>query len=514
MSAAAADAFTLVNEHVSRKIDGGPESALSPGFVSAIGEKRRQSLRLPVPACERWKWMTRREDRSEPTDDDRHAAALNVVRVLQEAGHEALFAGGCVRDLELGLRPGDYDIATSARPDDVCELFPRTVPIGAKFGVILVVTAAGSFEVATFRSDGDYHDHRRPSQVTYSDARGDAERRDFTINGMFCDPLTGEVHDFVGGRADLAARRIRAIGDPRARFDEDRLRLLRCVRFAARLDAEIEEETWAALCEMAAGITEIAGERIGEEIRKMLLEEEGGRVVRALDLLAESGLLEAVLPEVAVMRGVEQSPEHHPEGDVFVHTRLLLAQFEAGHEEALRFAALLHDIAKPVCAERSNDGRIRFHGHCERGEEMVHEIFRRLRFSNALRDKVSWLVRHHLRHLDARRMRVATLRRFLAEEHFPDLLELIRLDALAGSGDLEDWQFLRTKLDDFSREELKPAPLLRGRDLLDVGYQPGPSMKSVLNAAYDAQLEGRIADIEEARRWVLANHPPESKSDA
>lgn len=441
-------------------------------------------------------------------------AATGVVRRLREAGHEALFAGGCVRDLALGLEPGDYDIATSARPDDVRRLFPHTIPIGAKFGVILVVTPGGSFEVATFRSDGDYHDHRRPSQVTYSDARGDAERRDFTINGMFHDPLTGEVHDYVGGRADLDARRIRAIGDPRARFDEDRLRLLRCVRFAARLDAEIEAGTWAALCEMAPGIRGIADERIGEEIRKMILEEDGTRVVRALDLLAESGLLEIVLPEIAAMRGVEQSPDHHPEGDVFVHTRLLLAQLDARHGEALRFAALLHDVAKPVCAEKGSDGRIRFHGHCERGEAMVQEIFRRLRFSNALRDHTGWLVRNHLRHLDARRMRVATLRRFLAEEHFPELLELIRLDALAGSGVLDDWQFLRNKLDEFSREELKPKPLLSGRDLLDAGYAPGPAMKRILNAVYDEQLEGRVVDIEQARNWVLKHHPPEPRDDA
>lgn len=435
-------------------------------------------------------------------------AAVEVVQRLQKAGHDALFAGGCVRDIELGREPADFDIATAARPSDVEALFPRTVAVGARFGVILVVTEAGSFEVATFRSDGDYHDNRRPSQVTYSDARGDAQRRDFTVNGMFLDPVSGEVLDYVGGRKDLAAGVIRAIGDPFARFAEDRLRLLRAVRFAARLGAKIEPLTFAALCEMAPTIVDIAWERIGDEILKILAE---GQAAVGLDLLSETGLLGVVLPEVEAMHDVEQSPDHHPEGDVFVHTRLCVAGLQPQkHDAALRLATLLHDVAKPLCSNRSQDGQIRFYGHCEKGEEMAREICERLRLSNAVRDKTAWLVRNHLRHLDAPQMRIATLRRFLSEEHFPDLLELIRLDVLAGSGDLGAWEFLHGKFEEFSRDEVKPAPLLRGQDLLELGYSPGPRLGEILDGAFDAQLEGEFTDSLEARTWVLAKYPPQS----
>ncbi|MFP6664690.1 MAG: CCA tRNA nucleotidyltransferase [Deltaproteobacteria bacterium] len=431
-------------------------------------------------------------------------AATAVVRRLRKAGFEALFAGGCVRDLQLGREPTDYDIATSARPDDVTALFARTVSVGARFGVILVVTETASFEVATFRSDGDYLDSRRPSQVTWSDARGDAERRDFTINGMFLDPLNGELLDYIGGRKDLDAGIIRAIGDPRARFGEDRLRLLRGVRFAARLGATIEPATFSAMQEMAPTITEIAWERIGDEIRKILAE---GAAARGLDLLSESGLLAVILPEIEAMHGVEQPVKHHPEGDVFVHTRRCIGGLRPEHDASVRLATLLHDVAKPPCFTRDETGRIKFHGHCERGAEMARVICERLRCSNALRDKVVWLIANHLRHAEADQMRPATLKRFFAEEHFPALLELIRLDSLGGRGDLTRWEKLRAQYENLSAEELHPEPLLRGRDLLQLGYPEGPRLKIILEDALDAQLEGDLVDIGAARAWALHKHP-------
>lgn len=428
-----------------------------------------------------------------------------VCRRLHEAGYEALFAGGCVRDLALGTDPVDFDIATSARPDDVAALFSRTVPVGVRFGVTLVVTDKGAYEVTTFRSDGDYLDHRRPSQITYSDARGDAARRDFTINGMFLDPRSDEVIDYVGGQADLDAGVIRAIGDPEERFREDRLRMIRAVRFAAKLRSTIEPATFEAVCAKAPRILDIAWERIGDELRKILAD---GEASRGLALLSASGLLAKILPEVEAMCGVAQSPDHHPEGDVFAHTRLCVAGLEAGHDEALRLAVMLHDVAKPVCAETGNDGRIRFHGHCERGGEMAREICTRLRCSNMVRDKVEWLVANHLRHLSAREMRLSTLKRFLAEPFFDDLLELIRIDALAGSGNLDLWHFLKNRQAGFSQAEIAPEPLLRGAQLIALGYAPGPGMGEILEAIYDAQLEGVFCDHEGAQDWALGAFPP------
>lgn len=452
---------------------------------------------------------SREEQRTPASSSELRQEAEEVCRRLHEAGYEALFAGGCVRDLTLGLDPIDFDIATSARPDDVAALFPRTVPVGAHFGVTLVVMEKASFEVTTFRSDGDYLDHRRPSQVTFSDARGDAARRDFTINGMFLDPRSGDLIDYVDGQKDLAAGVVRAIGDPEERFREDRLRMMRAVRFSARFRATIEPATFAAVQASAPQILDIAWERIGDELRKILAD---GEAARALTLLDQTGLLERILPEVHAMKGVEQSPEHHPEGDVFTHTRLALASLEADHDDALCLAVLLHDIAKPLCAESGKDGRIRFHGHCERGGVMAREICERLRYSNAIRDKVGWLVTNHLRHLDARQMRVSTLKRFLAEPFFDDLLELIRIDALAGSGDLELWHFLRNCREEFSQAGVAPPPILRGRDLLALGYTAGPGMREILDAIYDAQLEQIFQDEEGARHWVLQAFPPPPSS--
>jgi len=411
-----------------------------------------------------------------------------------------------VRDLELGIDPEDYDIATSAAASAVQRIFPRTVPVGVQFGVVLVLEGGEQFQVATFRRDGVYLDHRHPVEVHFADARRDAERRDFTVNGMFLDPETGVVLDYVGGRADLAAGIIRAIGDPYARFDEDRLRLLRAVRFAARFGWAIEAATWQAIQSLAAGIDGIAWERIGEEVVKILTE---GHARRGFELLSEAGLLQAVLPEIETQRGVEQSPEHHPEGDVFTHTMLCLDKLErARHGEALALAVLLHDVAKPACAARQPDGRITFYEHCERGAVVAAEICQRLRRSRETGDLVAWLVESHLRHVDAPKMRVAKLKRFLAQPGIDDLLELTRIDSSSASGNLEAYHFCRAKQAELLAEEPLPEPLLRGRDLIALGHRPGPRFREILDHAFDAQLEGELATPEAARAWVQGRYPP------
>lgn len=430
------------------------------------------------------------------------AAAEEVVKRLRNAGFEALLAGGCVRDLLLGRIPDDYDVATSARAEEVQRLFARTIPVGVHFGVVLVIEAGVPIEVATFRRDGIYLDHRHPVTVEFCGAREDALRRDFTINGMFFDPATSEVIDYVGGREDLAAGILRAIGDPEARFDEDRLRLLRAIRFAARFGYRIESATWEALRRLAPGITAIAAERVGEEVVKILLE---GAPRRGFEQMAESGLLEIVLPEVAAMQGVAQSPEHHPEGDVFVHTMLCLEKVDpARHDEAFAWAVLLHDVAKPLTARRREDGRITFYGHCEQGAQMTRRIIHRMRRSRDIAERAAWLVANHLRHVQAREMRVATLRRFLGEPRVRELLELVRIDALSGSGDLSSWEFCQKRLQEIGEDARRPPPWLRGRDLIELGYRPGPAFRRILDEAYDAQLEGEIDSSDAARSWVQA----------
>lgn len=431
--------------------------------------------------------------------------ATRIVRRLRAAGHEALFAGGCVRDLLLGHEPADYDIATSAPASTVQQIFPKTVPVGLQFGVVIVLEEGEPFQVATFRRDGIYLDHRHPVDVEFSDARHDAERRDFTINGMFLDPETDAVIDHVGGRADLDARVVRAIGDPYARFDEDALRLLRAVRFAARFDYAIAPETFDAIRTLAPTITGIAWERIGEEIVKILTE---GRARRGFELLSDTGLLAIVLPEVERMRDVAQTPEHHPEGDVLTHTLLCLEKLEKGrHGEALALAVLLHDVAKPECAVWQPDGRRTFYGHCERGAVIAAEVLARLRRSREVIDQVSWLVAQHLRHTQAPKMRVATLKRFLAEPLIEDLLELTRIDTLSSSGDLTAYDFCQTQRTELLRAAPLPEPLLRGRDLIALGHRPGKHFGEILERAFDAQLEGEIATPEAARDWVLARYP-------
>jgi poly(A) polymerase len=434
---------------------------------------------------------------------DRRQLATDVVRRLRVAGHEAYLAGGCVRDRLLGREPLDYDVATSAPPEVVQRLFRRTVPVGVQFGVVLVVERGVRFEVATFRSDDAYVDGRRPSAVRFGSAREDAARRDFALNALFQDPLTGEILDFVGGVADLRGGLIRAIGDPRARIAEDRLRMLRAVRFAARLGFAIHPETRAAIVAAASTLPDIASERIGDEVVKILTE---GGARRGFELLAETGLLEVVLPEVAAMRGVAQSPDHHPEGDVWTHTLMLLDQLPAGAPETLALGALLHDVAKPLCVGRKGD-RITFYGHPTLGAEIAVAICQRLRRSRETWERVEYLVRHHLRLVQAPEMRLATLKKMLAEEGFDELARLARLDALASSRNLGFVLFCERRRAELGAEALRPLPLLRGADLLAMGYTPGPRVGEILRALEDAQLEGEIATRAAAVAFVRARYP-------
>lgn len=432
-------------------------------------------------------------------------AAERIVRRLRAAGHQALFAGGCVRDRLLGRPLKDVDIATDAPPERVQELFARTQAVGAHFGVVLVVEEGRPFEVATFRADGPYRDGRHPESVAYTDAQGDARRRDFTVNGLFYDPVEGRILDFVGGQADLAARLIRAIGDPRQRFEEDHLRLLRAVRFAAALEFEIEPETWQALAAMAPLIHRVSAERIREELIKIFV---APSRLRGLDLLSASGLLRELLPEVEALKGVEQPPDHHPEGDVWIHTRLVLAALPA--EEVapeLALAALLHDIGKPPCFSRGQDGRIRFHNHENVGAEMAEALLRRLRCSNDHIEAVCEMVRMHMAFKDAPNMRLSRLRRFMARPTFPLELELHRADCLGCHADLGIYEFLRAKRAEFEAEPLVPPRLVTGQDLLDRGWTPGPVFREVLDRIQTLQLEGELNAREDALAWLDREYP-------
>ena len=436
---------------------------------------------------------------------DAREAATAIVRRLRDAGFEALFAGGCVRDQVLGRVPKDYDVATSAPATQVLALFPGSLPVGVQFGVVLVPKRGHRIEVATFRRDGVYLDSRHPIEVHFGSAEEDARRRDFTINGMFFDPLAERVIDYVGGTEDLQRRIVRAIGEAPARLGEDKLRMLRAVRLAARLDFGIEGTTWTAIQNAAPTIDRIAFERIGEEIRMILCE---GAAKRGFELLHGAGLLAAVLPEVAAMEGVAQTPTHHPEGDVLRHTLLVIDQL---HEptETLAFGALLHDVAKPVCAGRraTPEGeRITFYGHPERGAEMAIAICQRLKRSRAVWDRVAYLVRNHLRLVNAPRMRAATLKRFLREDGIDELLELARMDALAASGNLQYYEFCRARMSELSVVDMRPAPLLNGTDLIALGHRPGPRIGEILHALEEAQLEGQLATREDALAWLAQTY--------
>lgn len=425
--------------------------------------------------------------------------ARRVVARLREAGHEALWAGGAVRDMLLGRPSADIDIATSARPEEVLRLFERTAAVGAHFGVVIVLEEGVPFEVATFRSDGVYADGRRPEGVVFSTAEEDARRRDFTINGMFFDPVAERVIDYVGGREDLREGVVRAIGDPRERFAEDKLRLLRCVRFAAGLGFRIELATWDAVRALAREIHVVSAERIRDELDRMIC---GPGRARALDLLDESGLLAEVLPEVAALKGCEQPPQFHPEGDVFEHTRIMLGLLAPDAPPSLCWAALLHDIGKPPTAKTDETGRIRFNGHDSVGAAMTEALLRRLRFPNAFVERVTEAVACHMMFKDAPNMRLSRLRRFMARPGFEEELELHRVDCLSSHGSLENHAFLLAKKEEFANEPLVPPPLVRGADLLALGWQPGPDLGRALEAAQNARLEGLVSTREEALAFI------------
>jgi poly(A) polymerase len=431
--------------------------------------------------------------------------ARQVIARLRSAGHQAWLVGGCVRDLLRGVPPKDFDISTDARPDRIMDLFPRSGLVGAHFGVVLVRDAFAQVEVATFRSDHEYEDGRRPVAVHFeTDPKADVMRRDFTINGLMMDVETAEVLDYVGGRADLDARLIRAIGDPDARFREDHLRLLRAVRFAARLGFAIESATFDAIRRHAALIARVSAERVREELVRILTE---GGAAYGLDLLDESGLLAVLLPEVAAMHGVAQPPEFHPEGDVWTHTRLLLEKLDHA-TPALALGALLHDVGKPPVFRVAD--RIRFDGHVEKGVEMTRAILNRLRFSRDDTEQVESLIAHHMHFKDVGRMKESTLKRLMRLPHFDEHLELHRLDCLASRGNLETYQLVKRKWEEMSAEELKPAPLITGADLIAAGYHSGPRFAEILSAVEDAQLEARLHTPAEALNWVLSQYPLES----
>jgi poly(A) polymerase len=449
------------------------------------------------------------------SENPQYLAARNIARTLRAAGHQAYLAGGCVRDLLLDVVPKDYDVATSATPDVVLSLFPekKTLTVGAHFGVVLVCEPDGAAtEVATFRNDGVYTDGRRPDSVRFStDAREDVRRRDFTINGMLLDPeiyeRTGDAAqatlDFVGGRDDLNAKIVRAIGDPVLRFTEDKLRMLRGVRFAARLGFAIEPATATAIHQLAGQINVVSPERIRDELTLILTE---GNARIGFELLDQLGLLAHILPEITKLHGVEQPPEYHPEGDVWIHTLLLLEKLPPGASPTLAWGALLHDVGKPATFRAPDPNnpkdRIRFNGHVEVGVRISEEILARLHFSNDEIAQITALVKNHMRFGDVRHMREATLKRFLRLPQFDEHLALHRMDCLSSHGDLSLYEFAKEKYETVPPESIQPKPLLTGRELIAAGYAPGPRFKKMLEAAEDAQLEGAVHTSAEALRFV------------
>ncbi|MEK7707211.1 MAG: CCA tRNA nucleotidyltransferase [Verrucomicrobiota bacterium] len=434
------------------------------------------------------------------------AIATEIVRRLQTAGFAAFWVGGCVRDFLLGREPGDYDIATSALPDQIEKLFKRTVAVGRKFGVMVVIEDKRQFQVATFRAEADYRDGRHPEQVTFGDAMADASRRDFTVNGLFYDPVAEKLHDWVGGEADLHARVIRTIGSPDERFAEDHLRLLRAVRFAAQLDFQIEPKTFTAIQATAPKIETISAERIRDELIKLF---RPPHAARGLELLRDSGLLEHVLPEIAATAGCEQSPDYHPEGDVFTHLCLMLWQLPTKADALLPWAALLHDVAKPVTASRDpKTGSIHFYEHEKIGARMTEQILERLRFPRKQIEAVAAAVRHHMQFKDAPQMRKATLRRLLLRETFPLELELHRLDCLGSHERLDVYDFLVAQSAELAKQpEIRP-PLLTGTDLIKLGLKPGPAMGRLLAEIREMQLQDELKTKAAARKWVMSKIKP------
>jgi poly(A) polymerase len=474
--------------------------------------------------------------------------ATHVIQTLRQHGLQAYLVGGCVRDLLLGREPKDYDVATDATPQQVMTIFPETYAVGAQFGVVLVPQtseaekqvlhrhsapvrndisgekAAGSrgpefvpgdssmpgdsskrgcVEVATFRSDIGYSDGRHPDEVRFSrDPREDVARRDFTINGMMLDPVTGEVLDFVGGRKDLDAGIIRAIGDPELRFAEDKLRMLRAVRFAARFEYTIDAATFTAIQKVAPQIDVVSRERVRDELTRMLTE---GHASRAFRLLDDSGLLPHVLLEISAMKGVQQPPEFHPEGDVFIHTLLLLDNLPQPCPLTLAWGALLHDVGKPPTFRVAE--RIRFDDHVDVGVKMAEEICRGLRFSNDDTEQILALVKNHMRFGHATRMSESTLKKFLRLPRFDEHLALHRADCLASHGGLATYDFVRQKRDETPPDVMRPQPLVTGDDLIAAGHRPGPKFREILGAVEDAQLEGRLSSRDQALEFVQREFP-------
>ncbi len=462
------------------------------------------------------------------TKTETRKLATEIVRRLQTAGFAAFWVGGCVRDSLLGREPGDYDISTSARPDDIEKLFPHTVPVGRKFGVVIVVEDEQQFQIATFRAEADYRDGRRPETVVFANAQADAERRDFTVNGLFFDPITETLHDWVGGEADMRARVIRTIGAPEERFTEDHLRLLRAVRFAARLGFDIEPATFAAIQTHAAKIKLISAERVRDELIKLFAPPPAGRAgsplpaalgktiagahgvtrptsnaARGLELLRASGLLEHVLPEIAATVTCEQSPDFHPEGSVFNHLCLMLKQLPPDAHPSLPWAVLLHDVAKPLTASRDEaTGSIHFYEHEKIGATMAEEILERLRFPRKQIEEIAAAVIHHMQFKDALKMRKSTLRRMILRETFPLELQLHRLDCLGSHGRMDAYDFLVAQSAELAGQpEIRP-PLLTGSDLIALGLKPGKEMGALLNEIRDKQLQDELKTADEARDWV------------
>lgn len=426
--------------------------------------------------------------------DAQRRFAVEVVEQLQAAGHEALWAGGCVRDLLMGHPPTDYDVATSATPEQVMALFPRTIPVGVSFGVVRVrgPRGASEVEVATFRSDDAYIDGRRPVSVTFGSAEVDATRRDFTINGMFFDPLSERVIDHVGGREDLREGVLRAIGDPHARFAEDKLRLLRAVRFAARFGFRIEDRTHAAIRAMADEVVVVAPERVAQELHKLLVHHDRALGMR---LLLETGLLQPILPELVPLIGFPASAPAQPGADLWAHTLLVLERLPRQVSFPLALAALYHDVALPIGLAEGNE-------HARRGSEMVDDRARQLRLSNAERETAAWLVGHH-RDLDgAAQLEAAVLKRRLASRHITELLSLVRADQCATIGESPDADFCHRYLHEQPDGPIDPPPVLTGADVLTQGVRPGPLIARLLNEVRDAQLGGRVSTRDEAIAWL------------
>ncbi len=425
--------------------------------------------------------------------------AISVVKQLQDAGHEALWAGGCVRDELLGLVPKDYDIATGARPEQVQALFRRTLALGASFGVIEILgpRVKGQqlrVQVATFRTDGGYSDGRRPDEVVFASAREDAVRRDFTINGMFFDPIKSELHDFVGGRADLHARILRAIGVPELRFQEDKLRLLRAVRIATRFELAIEPTTAAAIKAMASQLPIVSAERIAEELRQLLVHP---RRTRGLNLLLDLGLVESILPELLPMKGLPQGLPSQPTGDLWGHVMNVLDFIGPSPSFPLALGTLLHDVGKPRVVARTLD-RYTFYHHEHVGARMADALALQLKLSSAERERIVWLVDKHQYLADAPRMRPSKLKVILNHSGIRDLLALHRADALATGKGVEHVEFCEQRLREWLPHDLNPASLITGHDLLQMGVEPGPLYKKLLDAVREAQLDGTITTREEA----------------